>query len=334
MSDLDEMLRLAGSAVDEAQTIESHRPVVYLGGYDFGADAAAAKLSRQAYDGLWSIDDLGWDAEISPDVIVPEIVVPEKVPRFHPGKSWSREKWQDFEIANLRYLMSQLLHGEQMSFTIAGSLCTSGTSWDVKTFGGWLAVDEARHAEAISRYLERIGGAYPLSQQYFEIIETSLGADAWDKVFIVSQVLLEGVALGVISHVLETARDPLLREMLRLVQRDEARHVAFGSVELGNILKDMTAAEILERQQIVSYCTRTVLDKLIPVQVADEYGIDARQFTRAVRMSPSHLDFQRRLFAHVTPLCAKLGLLDANNGVLRREFELLGLVDGPGDRKA
>ena len=113
--------------------------------------------------------------------------------------------------------------------------------------------------------------------------------------------------------------------------RDEARHVAYGAGQLPAMLSELSAAEILERQELLSYSVKALLDRLTPVVVAEEFGIDPVQYKRAMRMSPEQRRLENRLFAHVGPLCARLGLLDANKGWLRNEFETMSLLSVPDD---
>lgn len=326
MGRLEQILERAASTIDEPQVIAPTRDIVYLGAYDFGTDLTTSRLSLQSYESQWSVEDLGWEQPYDPQVVAPLRDEHPRVPAFHPGSMWSDEEWQRYEIANLRYLMSQLLHAEQLSVAIGGSLCTSAPGWDLKTFGGWLAVDEARHAESLHRYLERVGGAYPMSGQMADLVKHALETTQWDQVFLVGQILVEGMGLGTLGHLLASYSDPLLVDMTKLIQRDEARHVAFGATQLPELINGLSSAEILERQQLLAHCTEIVMDKLVPVMVAEEFGIDPRQYARALRMSPTQHKIEQRLYSHVTPLCQRLGLMDANNGWLRVELERMGLL--------
>ena len=320
-------------AVDqsEARVMEALHDIVYLGEYEFGTDELTTKLARQSYTNSWSVDQFDWDSPVDMCAVAPLREVYPRMPRFHPGNNWDKATWQMYEIANMRYLLSQVFHAEQLGVLLGGTLCTSGEDWDTKTFGACLAIDEARHAEVFKKYLDRLGGAYPLEAEMMRVIDESLSTTAWDKSYLVGHVLLEGLSLGTLGYINRNVPDPLLGEILRNVMRDEARHVAYGAGQLPAMLSELSAAEILERQELLSYSVKALLDRLTPVVVAEEFGIDPVQYKRAMRMSPEQRRLENRLFAHVGPLCARLGLLDANNGWLRNEFETMSLLSVPDD---
>lgn len=329
MNRLDAVMEMAHKDASGDHVVQSHHNTLFVTEYDFGSDELARKLAKQSYKGAWSAADLDWDTPFEPSDLVPLREEVPRLPRFHPGNTWSPEEWQRYEIANLRYILSQGLHGEQLGVIVGGSLCQAGPTWDVKSFAGWMAVDEARHAEVFHRYLERVGGTYAMTDQMYSVIKEVLDAKEWDKVFVVGQVLIEGLGLGTFGYLMRTVQDPLLLEILRLSMRDEARHVAFGAHQLKGLLGGLTEQEIAERQDLVAHCAELLVNRIIPVQVAEEFGIDPRQYVRAVRMSPALREMEMRLFAHVGPICGRLGLLDANNGRLRGDLERLGILDIP-----
>jgi hypothetical protein len=312
--------------LSDTQYVESPHDGVFLGEYVFNQNELITKLSRQSYAGAWSVDQFDWSTPVHYDDVVPVRDSYPRMPRFHPGNTWDKETWQQYEIANLRYLLSQVLHAEQLGVILGGVLCVSGEDWDTKQFGTSLVVDEARHAETFKRYLDRIGGVYPLEVELYSVIEEAMTAREWDKSYLLGHVLLEGLSLGTLGHVSRTAQDPLLGDVLRNVMRDEARHVAYGAGQLPSMLKELSSQELLERQELLAHSVQTLLNRLTPVVVAEEYGIDPVQYRRAMRMSPQQRRLENRLFAHVGPLCARLGLLDANGGWLRKEFEKMSLL--------
>ncbi len=314
-----------------ARHIEPQHSIAYLGNYDFNQDGLTTKLARQSYTAAWSVEQFAWSTPVDLCTVVPVRDEYPRMPRFHPGNNWDREMWQRYEIANLRYLLSHTFHAEQFGVILGGTMCTSGPTWDMKTFGASLAIDEARHAEVFKRYLDRIGGAYPLESELYSVIQDALSAPEWDKSFLVGHVLLEGLALGAFGYVARTASDPLLMEILGNVMRDEARHVAYGAGQLPDMLRELTAGEILDRQKMLAEAVKVLLDNLTPTVVAEEFEIDPVQYKRAMRMSPEQRRLEARLFAHVGPICSRLGLLDANNAWLRRELESMSLLATPDD---
>lgn len=329
MNKVEGIIELAHSSAGGEHRVAARHPYVFLTDYDFGADELVSKLSKQGQRGMWSIEDLQWDTPFDPGMLVPLREELPRVPKFHPGRNWDRETWQRYEIANLRYILSQGLHGEQLGVIVGGELCQSGPDWDTKTFAGFMAADEVRHAHAFHRYLERVGGKYEMTDQMYSVVREVLESREWDKVFLVGQVLVEGLGLGTFGYLLRTTNDPLLTQMLRLSMRDEARHVAFGAANAKNLVEGLTDTELMERLELIAHCAELLVNRIIPVTVAEEFEIDPKQYIRAVRMSPALREMEMNLFAHIGPICSRLGLLDRCDGWLRQEFEKLGLLDIP-----
>jgi 1,2-phenylacetyl-CoA epoxidase catalytic subunit len=329
MNRLQRIIDLAHTESGGDHLVDARHPYAFLTEYDFGKNQLANKLARQGQSGMWSVDDLDWDLAYDPGMLAPLREVLPRVPRFHPGSSWDRETWQRYEIANLRYILSQGLHGEQLGVIVGGELCQSGPDWDTKTFAGFMAADEVRHAHAFHRYLERVGGKYEMTDQMYSVVREVLESKEWDKVFLVGQVLVEGLGLGTFGYLLRTTNDPLLTQMLRLAMRDEARHVAFGAANAKNLVEGLTDTELMERLELIAHCAELLVNRIIPVTVAEEFEIDPKQYIRAVRMSPALREMEMNLFAHIGPICSRLGLLDRCDGWLRQEFEKLGLLDIP-----
>ena len=52
--------------------------------------------------------------------------------------------------------------------------------------------------------------------------------------------MIEGLALAAFGFMMGTTRDPLLKELIRYVMADEARHVAFGILSLQKVYKELS----------------------------------------------------------------------------------------------
>jgi hypothetical protein len=100
-------------------------------------------------------------------------------------------------------------------------------------------MDEARHVEVFERYVRMLAEIYPISPVLKKLIDLTLTADHWVKVCIGMQMIIEGLALGAFHNMRRSTSDPLLRQLVEYVLRDEARHVAFGNVYVREAIKDM-----------------------------------------------------------------------------------------------
>ena len=119
--------------------------------------------------------------------------------------------------------------------------------------------------------------------------------------------------------------EPLLKQLLRYVMSDEARHVAFGVLSLKEYYEGLTDAEMRERQEFAFEAAVRMRDRFLQQEVWERMGIDgqgchARCSCRTIRSSRTRI-FQQLLFSKIVPNCKKLGLLDASDGWLRKRFD-------------
>ena len=125
-------------------------------------------------------------------------------------------------------------------------------------------------------------------------------------------------------------QEPLLKQLLRYVLADEARHVAFGVISLQGVLRAaQRAAEILERQEFAFEAAIRMRDRIIMHAVWEKMGIDRATITRMLFeiRRPGTNPFEAALFSKIVPNCKKLGLLDAGDGWLRARFTEIGVID-------
>jgi hypothetical protein len=195
-------------------------------------------------------------------------------------------------------------------------------------------MDEARHTEVFARYLrEKIGDAYPMSKylqgQIFGLLEDS----RWDIAYLGMQIIIESLALAAFGELLRRSNEPLLSKLLRYVMSDEARHVAFGIVSLAELYQGLTAAELKDRQDfLVENTMRSRLRSTTP-EVWEHMGLDFDQVVPNLMDASAKLGrgpfvaFQKAFFSKLVPNVRKLGLLDANDGYLRRKWGEVGLLE-------
>ena len=121
--------------------------------------------------------------------------------------------------------------------------------------------------------------------------------------------------------------EPLLKELLRYVMSDEARHVAFGVLSLEEYYQHLTEAELLERQEFCFEASIRMRDRFLAQEVWEEFGVDTTEMVRRIiNIPPERQEFQRMLFSKIVPNCNKLGLLDAGSGWLRDRFTEIGVI--------
>ncbi len=140
------------------------------------------------------------------------------------------------------------------------------------------------------------------------------------------QTMVEGLALAAFGFMHMLTEEPLLKQLLRYVMADEARHVAFGVLSLKEYYAELTDNELAERQEFAFEAAVRMRDRFLQQEVWDRLGIDPKVAIPLTQASPIRSEFQKMLFTKIVPNCKKLGLLDANNAWLRRRFEELGVI--------
>ncbi len=147
---------------------------------------------------------------------------------------------------------SQFLHGEQGAMICAARIVESVPDLDAKFYSATQTMDEARHAEIFARFLqEKIGMLYPINANLQALLGDTLRDSRWDMPYLGMQVLIEGLALAAFGMIRDMTTKPLPKQILAYVMQDEARHVAFGRMALRDYYKQLTDAELREREEFV-----------------------------------------------------------------------------------
>jgi hypothetical protein len=124
----------------------------------------------------------------------------------------------------------------------------------------------------------------------------------------------------------QQSEEPLLKQLLRYVMSDEARHVAFGVLSLKEVYQDMTQAELRERQEFAFEAAVRMRDRFLQQEVWERMGADVKKVIPLAYQDPLRQEFQQLLFTKIVPNCRKLGLLDAGDGWLRKKFGEIGVI--------
>ena len=142
------------------------------------------------------------------------------------------------------------------------------------------------------------------------------------------QVMVEGLALAAFGFMHMLTTEPLLKNLLRYVMSDEARHVAFGVLSLKEAYEGMSQAELQERQEFAFEAGIRMRDRFLMQEVWERMDVDVRKMVKIqLEMPNEYKDFQKLLFSKIVPNCKKLGLLDAGDGWLRKKWTEIGVIE-------
>jgi hypothetical protein len=149
----------------------------------------------------------------------------------------------------------------------------------------------------------------------------------WDMTYLGMQIMVEGLALAAFGFLHQMTTEPLLKQLLRQVMADEARHVAFGVLSLQEYYAELDGAEIRERQEFAFEAAVRMRDRFLQQETWERLGVDVKEAVKVMQRSPERPIFQGFLFSKIVPNLKKLGLLDAGDGWLRERFTELGVIE-------
>lgn len=138
-----------------------------------------------------------------------------------------------------------ILWGELAAWKISAQLADRLVPMEAKMAATSQAFDEARHFYVMYDYLKLLGyEVEPLDRAPQALLDLVLDTDKLPYKLLGMQLMIEPIALTVFQTVRESGVEPVLCELLRYYERDEARHVGLGMQYLPSMLKKMSKAEI------------------------------------------------------------------------------------------
>ncbi len=312
--------------------------------WDYERDRAQlVTLYNKAMSSQWnSVTDLDWQIDVDPERLVREMgddAVPSlfRVAARLPGSplaTWKEPEFTQLGVELMKARLSQFMHGEQGAMMVAAKIVETVPWIDAKYYASTQTMDEARHTEVFAKYIDtKLGGAYPMSPFLEEQITVLIEDSRWDIAYLGMQIVIESLALAAFGELHRTTTEPLLKKLLRYVMSDEARHVAFGVLTLGEFYRGLSSAELRERQEFLVENTLRNRARSTTPEIWERLGVPLKDLMpvlqEAVRATGGSVfaNFQRAFFAKLVPNVRKLGLLEANDGWLRQQWGNAGLLE-------
>jgi hypothetical protein len=277
--------------------------------YDDGRDRLLA-LYQKGKDKQWdSVRRIDWSLPIDPDDIMG---IPDENSTLFGTPIWDRmspSERKELGRQQIAWQFSQFLHGEQGAMICSARIVESAPDLDAKFYAATQTMDEARHAEIYSRFLqEKVGLFYPINGQLKSLLDDMLGDSRWDMPYLGMQVLLEGLALAAFGVLRDMTTVELPRQILAYVMQDEARHVAFGRLALRDHYRQLSAAELAEREEFVVESCYLMRDRLRGREVWERLGLDVAECGRYEEQSEGFREYLRLLFSRIVPCVRDIGL--------------------------
>ncbi len=298
--------------------------------YDDGRDRLLS-LYQKGKDKQWDqVHRIDWDVEVEPH---DALGLPDETISIYGTEQWDKIKNDEAAVDELKlhltsWQFSQFLHGEQGAMICSARIVESVPDLDSKFYAATQTMDEARHAETYSRFLqEKVGLLYPINDHLKALLDDTLTDSRWDMPYLGMQVLIEGLALAAFGVLRDMTTKPLPKQILAYVMQDEARHVAFGRMALKDYYGQLTSAERAEREEFVVEGCYLMRDRFRQQEVWENLGYDVPACLEAVKNAPYFQAFQSLLFSRIVPCVKDVGLWGDQ---VQKAYADMGVLDMAG----
>ena len=335
-NDLDAIMAVPNPYIGaETTSVVDGADAMFTWDYEKGARPGLNKLYEKAKNSQWNGEtDLDWSIDVDQEAIAvfaqgaePDWAAMNFDPTGTGLEKWGSKDWIQWGIEQQNWSLSQFMHGEQGALICTAKIVETVPWIDAKYYAATQVMDEARHVEVFARYLDtKLSGHYPLNTHLGLLLEDIIHDSRWDMTYLGMQIMVEGLALAAFGFMHSMTPDPLLKQLLRYVMSDEARHVAFGVLSLKEYYAELSDVELRERQEFAFEAAVRMRDRLLAVEVWERMGADPKKVIKGMRGDQLEDPFQQMLFAKIVPNCRKLGLLDASGGWLRDRFTEIGVI--------
>jgi hypothetical protein len=301
--------------------------------WEYGSEVEELRnLYERGKKGQWNAEtDIDWDTPFPRDEwFMPRVgalLLPSLLADAGADEATCREAaWDEFA-----HLISQLLHGEQAAMQLCGQLTNACPMMDAKFYAGSQVIDEVRHTEVLSKFLQRkMGTLYPIDPTLKVLLDMLLAAPTWKMKTLGMQCLFEGMAVGIFDQIAKATSNPLLRDIIRRVQIDESRHAAFGVLSMRQVVKESSREEMAEMEDFAF----SVLETLNANQQLDmlrllgpKYDLDPETVVQVMLSLPEWPVINSEVFMHtVVPNLKRLGLITERT---EPEWRRVGMIHSP-----
>jgi hypothetical protein len=302
-------------------------------------NAEMADLYRRAKEGQWNGDSLPWSTDVDPQnpevpIIPADFVDMSKLRALGIRLDAREERSLLHSLAS--WMLSQFLHGEQGALYAAAQVTEAVQFFDGKLYGSTQVMDEGRHVEVFNRYLDtKLNKLYQVNDNLFVIIDSLMTDGRWDMKFLGMQIMVEGLALGAFGVLYKQTKEPLLKELLKMVIQDEARHVHYGVVALREHFQNhISERERQEREDWAFEVALLMRNRFMAFEVYEEWfehKLSRAQWKEFVTTSPGMNDFRRVMFSRLVPNLREIGLLSKR---IMPHYERVGLTQYFGGKAA
>jgi len=251
-----------------------------------------------------------------------------------------RKTQRELNVEFSCWRISQLLHGEEGAMLACSQLVDMVPTNDAKFFQSTQVVDEARHAEVLSRYLtEKCGGRiYPMNRNVKHLFDYLLGQGKWFIKTVGLQLVAETFAVGLFRMLAETSQDPLLQTISKKILADESRHMGFSVLGLPDTIASLSKSDLRELEDFTAEACRLVLRGQFPREAFDRVGLSEHDIKEVERVRVENAKsndyayfrqtFRREMYTQVVSNMKKVGLMTERTAENLRKLGIDPNIDG------
>ena len=177
INDLEAVLAFVGKYDAEGfHRVPDNCPAEFTWDYEKGAKPQLDKLYEKAKKAQWNGQtDLDWSIEVDQErVVLANAEANPAMSQFGPDafagtvmEKWDEKKFVQFGIENQNWMLSQFMQvgKSRVPSSARSAKIVETVPWiDAKYYAATQVMDEARHVEVFSRYLdEKLSGHYPIN---------------------------------------------------------------------------------------------------------------------------------------------------------------------------
>jgi hypothetical protein len=219
-------------------------------------------LYANALERQWiALRDLDWSCELDRDAFSRTFSM-GGIPIQETGfwKSLPLESRWEVSRRTAAFMLSNFLHGEQGALMVAAQLVNAVPHMDGKYYAATQTLDEARHVEVFAAYIRKLDEVHPIAPALKQLLDDVLATGEWTHKAVGMQVVTEGLALYSFRDMRNQTREPLLKQLLTYVSRDEARHTGYGIKYLSAIVPTLSERERASIEDFAFESARRLVD--------------------------------------------------------------------------
>ncbi len=145
----------------------------------------------------------------------------------------------------VKRIFAIILWGELAAWKISAQLADGLVPLEAKMAATSQAFDEARHFYVMNDYLKELGySPARMDRAPQALLDLVLDTSNMAYKLLGMQLMIETLALTIFQSIREAKVEPVLTELMKYYERDEARHVGLGMQYLPSLMKQMSRSQL------------------------------------------------------------------------------------------